>query len=245
MNEINPEGLYQILKKVDMIWNVADMIVADDSNAYYGQIEDLLDEVIAWCGVNIGFRFVGVLSILEIGNRCRMRVEAATSVKIFQKEYTYELELFAIVICAYFGVDYRYICSMIGRCTSFEYCARLIYQGDGWISEEECIKESIFMIENYRDSYEKRLMDELSDYVKRRKSTKKKTYGRYKRFYLPTNEGNYDTGSRKYNEKIKERIREEDDFTEYQYDLDFLCNHQKAGCLLAEQYNRFAFLNCT
>ena len=45
-----------------------------------------------------------------------------------------------------------------------------------------------------------------------------------------------------YNKKIKERIKKRDRFIEYSTnEEDSLYNHQKAGCLLARRYNKFAF----
>ena len=45
-----------------------------------------------------------------------------------------------------------------------------------------------------------------------------------------------------YNKEIKERIKKRDRFIEYSTDEEIdLLNHQKAGCLLARRYNKFAF----
>ena len=46
---------------------------------------------------------------------------------------------------------------------------------------------------------------------------------------------------RDYNSSIKERIKSKDSFDEVKANNDNLMNHQKAGCLLASRYNKFAF----
>lgn len=46
---------------------------------------------------------------------------------------------------------------------------------------------------------------------------------------------------KKYNQHIKERIKKNDTFDEYDTNIDFLFNHQRAGCLLARRYDKFAF----
>ena len=46
---------------------------------------------------------------------------------------------------------------------------------------------------------------------------------------------------REYNESIKERIKAKDSFDEVEVNNTKILNHQKAGFLLAQRYNKFAF----
>lgn len=48
-------------------------------------------------------------------------------------------------------------------------------------------------------------------------------------------------GDRDYNNEIKQRIKDKDAFDEVAVNNEELLNHQKAGCLLASKYDKFAF----
>ena len=239
--EITPGAYSRIQERVAIIWS---MIHTLSDNSYNADEQSIVEELEAfefWCEYHIGYGCVGVFSILEITDKCKSRIEETINVSAFRREFCYELELLAFVVCAYFGMDYREICMSLKIHTSFEYNPCLIYKGPDWISEERCYEESVKMLQNYRENYEQQIIDELSRYVEKKKVVRKRNHGRFNQFSISIERQRLNRGTKRYNEAIKDRIQNSDSFNEYHVDLDFLCGHQKAGCLLASKYDRFAF----
>ncbi len=241
IEEISPGGIFKVTNAIKLIWDAIDIVNDKDSFRYIYAIKNLLIEIIAWIDRYIGFGYVGIFCIPETGEICFRCAEESATIEAFKEEYIYELELLGFIICAYYGFDYRHICSLVGRYTDFEYDQELIYQEDNWISEDRCYYLSFAMLDKHRKEYEGRIKNKLSSHVTRHDFRRKKTRGDYKRFYLPSDSNVYNTSSKKFNDEIKKRIVSSDKFTEVKNNLPFLQGHQKAGCLLAEKYDKFAF----
>lgn len=122
----------------------------------------------------------------------------------------------------------------------FTYDPCMIFKSDAW-SYSKCYEASLKMHEEHNNEYEERVKKELKKYVSKKQVSRKENIVRYKKYQLPTNNERYETQFKKFNEEIKKRIQESDDFSEINIDLKFLASHQKAGCVLANKYDRFAF----
>ena len=220
------------------------MIYSLCDNSYRTEVQQTLEEIEEmefWCGYHIGYRSVGIFCILEIIDKCKSRVEEAVAVSAFRAEFCHELELIGFLICAYFGMDYHEICRSIKIISSFEYSPCMIYEGPEWVSEDRCFEESLKMLQSYRENYEQQMIDELSRFVEKKKVIRRRNYGRFNQFSINVEKQRLNNETKRYNESIKDRIQNADSFNEYHVELDFLCGHQKAGCILASKYDRFAF----